>query len=81
MPESLSYTLGYLLAYVATGVTLPSIFAIKARGFRVRSEIPHILVLSTTLDNLLVGTTFTAFRLIATHSNNHEKETTSSLVG
>ena len=36
MPLNLSYALGFMLANVGTGVTLPSIYAIIARGFKVK---------------------------------------------
>jgi hypothetical protein len=52
MPPNLSYALGFILANVGTGVSLPSIYAIVARGFKVKPEIPNSLILTTTFDNL-----------------------------
>lgn len=52
MPSNLSYALGFILANVGTGVSLPSVYAIVARGFKVKPAIPNSLILTTTFDNL-----------------------------
>jgi hypothetical protein len=63
MDQFMSYTLGFMLAYEGSGVTLPSIFVLMvARGFIVRQEIPDVLAIGTTVDNLLVGCAFSIFK-------------------
>lgn len=65
MPLNMSYSLGYMLAYVGTGVTLPSIFNLIARGINMKSALPSILVVGTTLDNLVGGTIYRIFKNIS----------------
>lgn len=62
MPTNLAYSVGYMLAYVGTGVTIPSIYLLMFRGIKMRPVIHHMHVLGTTLDNLVGGTLFTIFR-------------------
>ena len=62
MPIYISYSLGYMLALCGTGVALPAIFVYITRGFKVRSIVPNLAILGTTLDNLFVGTVFNSFR-------------------
>lgn len=65
MPTHMAYALGYMLAYLGTGVTLPSIFNLIARGFKMKNALPSILVVSSTLDNLIGGTVFSIFKNLA----------------
>jgi hypothetical protein len=68
MPVELSYALGFILANVGTGVSLPSVYAIVARGFKIKQEIPNSLILTTTFDNLFTTVVATCFWIIA-HNN------------
>jgi hypothetical protein len=58
----MSYAYGYMIAYVGTGVTLPATFNLIARGFKMKNALPDLLVVGTTLDNLVGGTVFNIFK-------------------
>lgn len=61
MELNFSYAFGFMLALVGTGVTLPSIFVVIARGFKVRQTLPDLLVICTTIENLIFATVFQIF--------------------
>jgi hypothetical protein len=58
LPTNLSYALGFLMAYDGIGVTVPTIYEIIYRGFKVKDLIPNILLMISLIDNLLGPTVF-----------------------
>ena len=60
MPTNLSYAFGFLLASAGMTVIIPAIFGLLKRGFKVRKTIIHLLIISSTIDNLFTGTLFSA---------------------
>jgi len=69
MPLSLSYALGFILAHVSTGVSLPLVYSIVARGFKINPIIPNCLIFTTTFDDLSISVVAACFKQIALDDN------------
>jgi hypothetical protein len=66
MPENESYVMGFMLGTLGTGVSLPSIYTLYARGFKFKTALPNTIVLASTFDNIMTACIFTIFRLYTT---------------
>ena len=60
--SKLSYSLGFIMGAAGTTGIVPSMYNLKKRDFKIRGIITNILILSTTIDNIVMGTLFSISR-------------------
>ena len=62
MLENDSYSFGFMLANLGTGVAIPSVYNLYLRGFKFKKELPNTIVVAANLDNIMTACVSTIFR-------------------